>query len=211
MPVLGPGVPESERSASRSSARPAAAFPLLPGQPVAKRVNQIVMGELVIPVATFAARDRPSPLNALGVRRRDQPEIVVEDADQVLEVVLRSPRRHVASRSSASDRIRPLMSVPASGSRALRTTCAAFWCRRCSGGAVAALKVSSRNVRPTPSVPPDLPQGRRGPRLRLDHLGEQGQAYRDHLAVLSEPRRSTSPGTPDSPGRVAYRVSGKTP
>ena len=35
----------------------------------------------------------------------------------------------------------------------MRTACAAFWCRRCSGGRGAA-KVSSRNVTPTPSVPP---------------------------------------------------------
>ncbi len=48
----------------------------------------------------------------------------------------------------------PLMSVPASGSRALRTARAAFWWSRCCGGAVAAPNVSSRNVTPTPSVPP---------------------------------------------------------
>ncbi len=48
----------------------------------------------------------------------------------------------------------PLMSVPASGSRAVRTARAAFWWKRCSGGAVEALRLSSRNVTPTPSVPP---------------------------------------------------------
>jgi hypothetical protein len=41
----------------------------------------------------------------------------------------------------------------AASSSAFRTTCAAFWCRRCCGGGVEAVKVSSRNVTPTPSAP----------------------------------------------------------
>jgi hypothetical protein len=50
--------------------------------------------------------------------------------------------------------IPPLMSVPDSGSSAFSTVRTAFWCRRCSGGEVDALKVSSRKVTPTPSTPP---------------------------------------------------------
>src|SRR5438270_232014 len=55
----------------------------------------------------------------------------------------------------------PLMSLPVSGNSTFRSARAAFWWYRCSGGAVAALNVSSRNVAPTPSVPPAvaLPQG----------------------------------------------------
>ena len=48
------------------------------------------------------------------------------------------------------------MSVPVSGSRALRTAWAAFWWSRCLGLAWAALKVSSRNVTPTPFRTADL-------------------------------------------------------
>ena len=81
----------------------------------------------------------------------------------------------------------PLMSVPASGSRAFRTAWAAFWWRRCCGGAVAAEKVSSRKVTPTPSVPPTAREGGRRPGLALHHLGEQGQPHRDDLAVLGQP------------------------
>src|SRR5262249_20917291 len=48
----------------------------------------------------------------------------------------------------------PLRSAPGSGKSALSTARAAFWCSRCGGGAVAALKVSSRKATPTPSAPP---------------------------------------------------------
>ena len=79
------------------------------------------------------------------------------------------------------------MSVPVSGSRAFSTAWAAFWCRRCLGLAWGEAKVSSRKVTPTPSVPPTSRKRRRGPRLPLDHLGEQRQPHRDDLAVLGQP------------------------
>ena len=57
----------------------------------------------------------------------------------------------------------------------------------------------------------DVPQRGRGPRLPLDHLGEQRQPHRDHLAVLGEPRRPTAPGTLAASGVSSDDFSGKTP
>ncbi len=81
------------------------------------------------------------------------------------------------------------MSVPVPGSRALSTACAARWCSRCSGGAVDGAEglVEERHAdalrcrrRPASvAVRPGLP---------LDHLGEQGQPDRDHLALVRQPR-----------------------
>ena len=79
------------------------------------------------------------------------------------------------------------MSVPVSGSRALRTAWAAFWWRRCSGGAVEELKVSSRNVTPDSLRAADLLERGRGPGLAFHHLGKQSQPHRDDLAVLGKP------------------------
>ena len=48
------------------------------------------------------------------------------------------------------------------------------------------MKVSSRKVTPTPSVPPDRLQCGRGPRFALDHLGKQSQPDGNDLVVLSQ-------------------------
>ena len=130
--VLGLGVPERRAFRQPQFGPAAAGLPLLAGQPVPQRVDQVVVGELVVPPAgpagglVLAGR-------AFGVGRRDQAKLGVEDADQVVEVpgpARRSPRPRAAP---ASDRIWPLMSVPVSGSRAFSTAWAAFWWRRCSG------------------------------------------------------------------------------
>ena len=88
------------------------------------------------------------------VGRRDEPELAVEDAEQV--------RRSPPGGSAIARRLQQLRGGPhvpldvraASGSRAFSTARAAFWWSRCSGGPGRELNVSSRNVTPTPSVPP---------------------------------------------------------
>ncbi len=63
---------------------------------------------------------------ALGIDRRDQAKVVVEHADQVVEVP--AGRRILrASRNSSIDRIRPLISASVSGSSDFKTAWAAFW------------------------------------------------------------------------------------
>ena len=79
------------------------------------------------------------------------------------------------------------MSVPRPGSRAFRTAWAAFWCRRCSGGAVGGAEGLFEEGDADALGAADVLQGRRGPGLALDHLGEQRQPHRDDLAVLGQP------------------------
>ena len=52
---------------------------------------------------------------------------------------------------------------------------------------MAALKVSSRNVTPTPSVPPTAFERGRRPRLAFHHLGKQGQPHGNDFAFLGKP------------------------
>src|SRR5262245_1556864 len=79
------------------------------------------------------------------------------------------------------------MSVPTSGSRTFSTAWAAFWCRRCCGGAVEAGNVSSRKVTPPPSGPTTSLRVRGGAELAWDIVGKQAEPHRDHLAILSQP------------------------
>ena len=83
----------------------------------------------------------PSPsacILSFRVGGRDQAKLGVEDVDQVVEVPGAVRHNRDASSNSWRDLICPLMSVPLSGSRAFSTAWAAFWWRRCSGGAVEA-------------------------------------------------------------------------
>ena len=139
-------------------------------------------------------------LPTFRVGGRDQAKLRVEDVDQVVEVsgsvrVSRCFEQFLA-RSHLS-----LDVGAALGQRAFSTAWAAFWWRRCSGLAVRALKVSSRNVTPTPSVPPISSQRRRRPDLSLDHLGKQSQPDRDDLAVLGQSRNGLIQKVRSVPGR----------
>ena len=104
----------------------------------------------------------------------------------------------------------PLMSVPASGSRAFRTALAAFWCKRCSGGAAAALKVSSRKATPTPSVPPTSFSVAGVHGLPLTISANRASRTRDDLAVLRQTLAPPDRGMLPAPC-VSAAVSGSVP
>ena len=113
-------------------------------------------------------------------------KLAVEHADQVDEV--RGPVGIARELPRVlQDRIRPLMSAFDSGKRAFRTACAAFWWYRWFGLDRGELKVSSRNVTPTPSIPPTSRRVAGVHGLALDHLGEEGQPHRDDPPVLGQP------------------------
>ena len=63
----------------------------------------------------------------LGVGRRDQAQLAVEDVDQVVEIARTRRRSPRASAARLRDLMWPLMSVPELGSRASRMARAAFW------------------------------------------------------------------------------------
>ena len=85
MAVLGLGVPERGPVGQPQLGPAPAGLPLLAGQPVAQRMDQVIVGELVVTLGS--GPDGCDLLGrALGVGRRDQPQLGVEDADQVIEV-----------------------------------------------------------------------------------------------------------------------------
>ena len=95
------------RSASRSSARPRrVSFCLRVSHPRATG-----RGSRGSAASTSARVVLGVGVGLRVVGRRDQPELGVEDADQVVELA-GAVRQPEASRSSASDRCCPLMSVP---------------------------------------------------------------------------------------------------
>ena len=68
MPVLGPGVPERGAFRQPQLGPAPAGLPLLAGQPVPQRVDQVVVGQLVVAPAPARGR-RASSAAALGVGR----------------------------------------------------------------------------------------------------------------------------------------------
>ena len=80
----------------------------------------------------------------------------------------------------------PLMSAPESGSSDFRTARADFWCIRCRGAAVCALNVSSRNVTPTPFVPPTSFSVAGVHGFAFHHLGKQSQPDADDFTFFCQ-------------------------
>ena len=111
----------------------------------------------------LSSRSRRAPSGSVGVIRRSSGSRMWIRSSKSLGRFAYPD----ASSNSWRDLICPLMSVPLSGSRAFSTAWAAFWCRRCSGGAVEALKVSSRNVTPDALRAAHLLERGRGPGLCL--------------------------------------------
>ena len=124
-------------------------------------------------------------LRAFRVGWRDQAKIGVEDSDQVIEVP------GAVGIARCFEQLLPGSHLPLDvgaglGQESFENRLGCFLVKRCSGGAVEALKVSSRNVSPTPWVPPTSLQRGRSPRLSLHHLGEERQSHGDDFAFLGK-------------------------
>ena len=87
------------------------------------------------------------------------------------------------------------MSVPDSGSSALRTARAAFWCRRCLGLAVRRREGFFQEGDADALGAADFLQDGRRPRLAFHHFREQGQPHGDDLALLGQPLERLVRGT----------------
>ena len=125
MAVLGLGVPE-RRAFGQPQLGPApAGLPLLAGQPVAERGDEVVVRQLVV-LARRSGLLRALGVGPFGVGRRDQPHVVVEVRSRLSNSLGRAPYPDATARSSW-ERMWPLMVVPLSGSRAFNTPWAAFW------------------------------------------------------------------------------------
>ena len=87
LPVLRAGIPY-RRSIRQQQFRPASpSFLLLAGQPLPYRVNQIIVGQLVVFLPRLRLENGVAAcLLSFGVGRRDEANFVVENADQVIEV-----------------------------------------------------------------------------------------------------------------------------
>ena len=87
--VLRLRVPDRRAFGQPQLGATAAGLPLLARQPVAQRVDQVIVGELIVSLA-LAARAASLARSTFRVSRRDQPQFGVEDADHVVEVLGRS-------------------------------------------------------------------------------------------------------------------------
>ena len=87
LPVLRAGIPH-RRPIRQQQFRPAPpSFLLLAGQPLPYRVNQIIVGQLVVFLPRLRLENGVAAcLLAFRVGRRDEANFVVENADQVIEV-----------------------------------------------------------------------------------------------------------------------------
>ena len=79
-----------------------ARFLLLAGQPLPYRVNQIIVGQLVVFLARLRLENGIAVcLFPFRVGRRDEADFVVENADQVIEILGATCRSRLASSNSA--------------------------------------------------------------------------------------------------------------
>ena len=101
LPVLRAGIPH-RRSIRQQQFGPApASFLLLAGQPLPYRVNQIIVGQLVVFLARLRLENGVAVcLLPFRVGRRDEADFVVENADQVIEVLGTASVAHASSNSA---------------------------------------------------------------------------------------------------------------
>ena len=151
--VLGPGVPERRTFRQPQLGPPPPGLPLLAGQPFPERRDQVVVGQLVILPPRLAGRASSSSPIAFGVGRGDQAQLGVEDAEQVVEV----PGAVGIARCVQQLLVRPHLALDVGAAlreQGLQDRLGGLLVEAVFGRSRRALKVSSRKVTPTPSVPP---------------------------------------------------------
>ena len=197
MTAFGLGVPERRPFGQPQLGPPPAGLPLLAGQPVADRGDEVVVRQLVVP-ARRSGLLRALGFGPFGIGRRDQPHLVVEGPQQVAELVRACAvsRRHgqVVMRTHVA-----LDGRAALGEQGFQHALGGLLVTLQRGRAERLFEECDAN----PLGATDVLEGRQGPRPALDHLGEQGQADRDHPPIL---RQSL-----DGLGEEALLVPGERP
>ncbi len=160
-----------------------AGLTLLASQPVAERVDEVVVGELV--VAAAAARGRSLAGSAFGVGGGHQPQLGVEDAEEVVEVA--GPVGIAGGVAQFLGRLHQALDVGAAlGQQGFQDSLRGLLVEAVLGGRGGGAEGLFKEGHADPLRPADGAERGRGPGLPLDHLGEQGEADGDDLAVVRE-------------------------
>ena len=178
--VLGTFVPEFRPFGQQQLGPPPRSLALSQREPVAQAVHQVVVGELEIP-------GRSCGWGRLGpFARRDQLEITVEDLQHLFEtcwVGLRPDRL-----GQFGDRFHPALDIHPDRGEQGPQHCAT----RLFQGAVAGVRRARveglfQEVPTQPAGPSHFDQCFGNPATVFDHLREQCQPDRDHLAFVRQP------------------------